>query len=76
MPLSWASVDNRGFNCKGWRRLRVKRACGRSLSHRFMGDVGSTVAKPARKWDLKACFQSSMEEILMEHIICLYDFTF
>eukprot|EP00957_Ditylum_brightwellii_P122544 9345001-Ditylum_brightwellii.AAC.1 len=37
-----------------------------------MGNVGSTVAKPARKWDLK----SSMEEILVEHIIRSDDFTF
>eukprot|EP00957_Ditylum_brightwellii_P095143 7246841-Ditylum_brightwellii.AAC.1 len=51
--LSWASADNCGFNCKGQRRLRVKSACGRSRTHRFMGNVGSTVAKPTRKWDLK-----------------------
>eukprot|EP00957_Ditylum_brightwellii_P158784 12086284-Ditylum_brightwellii.AAC.1 len=41
-----------------------------------MRNFGSTVAKPARKWDLKVWFQSSMEEILMEHIICSDDFTF
>eukprot|EP00957_Ditylum_brightwellii_P092137 7015121-Ditylum_brightwellii.AAC.1 len=50
--LSWASANNHGLSRDGQRRLKVKSACGRSL-HRFMGNVGSTVAKPARMWHLK-----------------------
>eukprot|EP00957_Ditylum_brightwellii_P071170 5409254-Ditylum_brightwellii.AAC.1 len=51
--LSWASANNLGFNHNGWRRLSVKSACVRSLSQRFIGNDGSTMAKPARKCNLK-----------------------
>jgi hypothetical protein len=48
-PFNWAYADMRGFIRDFRRRLIVMVAWGNSLSHSFMGKVGSTEQSPAMK---------------------------
>jgi hypothetical protein len=57
--MTCACADNCGLILDPRRMLSVSNACGRSLSHKCSGNIGSHDANPAIKWFLNVCIALS-----------------
>ena len=58
-PFRKASVDMRGFNFIGLRRLRASTTCRVRQNHKCNGNLGSRLDNLAIKWCLNVCIYRS-----------------